>query len=289
MTDVRTLLQREREARRIQHPYLTYAKSGALTCTVCNLNIKSEALWEGHLKSANHRKNLREAVKSTAGAGNGKKRKIAEVTEEDNPRKRKTEEFDEDTRKKREVSFTASVPQEIPSILATEDQAEVVLPAAVPQTTLSPPPVAAPDPQPVTASVSAVDEDEWAAFEAEVAPLAREQPQDYSGATISAAPVSASELAAQQAASERRLRRDLEAEDEKEEEEQRIAEEFDVMEEMEERVRRLKEKREALRIARPNSIYSPAAEPIPTKDEPKPPAESLESESSDEDVDDWYS
>ena len=290
MAGVRTLLQREREARRIQHPHLAYSKSGALSCTVCNLNVKSEALWEGHLKSANHRRNVREAAAETSGVGNGKKRKIEEVTEEDNPRKRKTEEFDGDTRKKREVSFATSAPEETPATTSIEQQAEAeaVLPgfvrseAAIPQTTPSPPPTAAPDP---AATVPTVDEDEWAAFEAEVAPLARDQPQDYTGATISAAPVSATELAAQQAASERRLRRDLEAEDEKEEEEQRMADEFDVMEEMEERVRRLKEKREALRIARPDSVDTPAAEPAQNDAQKAPP----NSDSDDDgEVDDWY-
>ncbi|RMZ81704.1 hypothetical protein DV737_g2433, partial [Chaetothyriales sp. CBS 132003] len=74
--DVRALLAAERKARRISHPLLTYTKSGQLLCTVCQLNIKSEALWEGHLRSANHRRNA--TAKAAAGeeaekSGGGKK------------------------------------------------------------------------------------------------------------------------------------------------------------------------------------------------------------------------
>jgi zinc finger protein 830 len=285
MSDVRTLLQREREARRIQHPHLSYSKSGALTCTVCSLNIKSEALWEGHLKSANHRKNL-QIQRDGAPVNNGKKRKIDEV-EEENPRKRKNledEVLKGDTRKKREVSFATSKLEEIaPVEEVNEEQAETehVLPGfvraepAVPEPTPSPPPVSRPP-------AATVDEDEWAAFSAEVAPLVASQPS-YTDATISAAPISATELAAQQQA-ESRSRRDMEVEDEKEESEQRLADEFDVMEEMEERVRRLKEKREALRTARPNSTAE-EEERRAMNPEPGP----HESDSDDEEVDDWYS
>jgi hypothetical protein len=92
-----------------------------------------------------------------------------------------------------------------------------------------------------------VDEDEWAAFEREVAPLKVGQ-ADYAAATISAAPVSADQLAAQRA-EEGRKTLNTEAEDEQEDEARRLEDEFDVMEEMEERVRKLREKREALRNA----------------------------------------
>src|SRR5205823_3272530 len=87
-----------------------------------------------------------------------------------------------------------------------------------------------------------IDEDEWTAFEREVVPLTHQdiQPRstDYSSATISAAPVSAAELVAQTDA-ERQHQRDAEIEDEKAEEETRLAEEFEVMEGLEERVKRL--------------------------------------------------
>ncbi|RMZ90391.1 hypothetical protein DV736_g2384, partial [Chaetothyriales sp. CBS 134916] len=75
-TDVRALLAAERKARRISHPLLTYTKSGQLLCNVCQLNVRSEALWEGHLRSANHGKNAASkaaAVEGTEKSGGGKK------------------------------------------------------------------------------------------------------------------------------------------------------------------------------------------------------------------------
>jgi zinc finger protein 830 len=295
MADVRTLLQREREARRIQHPHLSYSKSGALTCIVCNLNVKSEALWEGHLKSANHRKNLRDAATNINGAGNGKKRKIEKVIEDENPRKRKPAEDEEaegEGRKKRQVSFQID-------ITSVEDRNDVeqtepnFLPGFVKSEATAPQPTPTPTPSPPTAPAKAatIDEDEWAAFEAEVAPLARLQAQDYVDATITAAPVSADELAAQQAAaSSRRTTREQEADDEREESEQRLADEFDVMEEMEERIRRLKEKREALRVnVHVNPTPASAEAIVAAEEEKKPPESDSESESDDEDGDDWFS
>jgi zinc finger protein 830 len=286
MSDVRTLLQRERESRRITHPHLSYSKSGALTCIICSLNVKSETLWEGHLKSANHRKNLREKASSTTGGG-GKKRKIEEVAVEgeDGARKRKTTEEEEegDWRKKRQVSFQVDEPS-IEGGQDVRDTEEAVLPgfvrpvATAPQPTPSPPPA---EPQLQLQDQPPVDESEWAAFLSEVTPLT----SDPSTFTISAPAISASDLAAQAIASGR-SRRDEEAEDEKEESEQRLADEFDVMEEMEERVRRLKERREGLRVA---------GEEGKTEAE-KPPEGKSNSESGSEDedededeLDDWFS
>jgi hypothetical protein len=100
--------------------------------------------------------------------------------------------------------------------------------------------------------------------------------------------VSAAELAAQTNA-ERQQRRDAEVEDEKAEEETRLVEEFEVMEGLEERVKRLKEKREALRMG---------AEPIgdgtgeeDAEGKQKPPDQDDEDDDDDEDdsdeVDEW--
>ncbi len=69
-------------------------------------------------------------------------------------------------------------------------------------------------------------------------------------AVIAAAPMTADEVAAQADAEERARRRamaDVQMEDEKEEATRALEDEFDEMEELEARVRRLKEKREALR------------------------------------------
>lgn len=247
MADVRALLAAERQSRRISHPHLSYTKSGMLICNRCNLNIKSEALWEGHLKSANHRRNA-QALQEPP--GKGLKRKIEDVDEVQEER----DDAALEARKKpksRPESITADEAEDVvqtgpgsphedaeeqPNLERQEDQvASSILTehgAANPPSNGAPPD-------------GAVDEDEWAAFEREVAPLAASQP-DYTSATISAAPVTAAQLS-EQADEEKHQRIAREADDEKEEEERRLEEEFEVMEEMEERLRKLREKREALK------------------------------------------
>lgn len=101
-----------------------------------------------------------------------------------------------------------------------------------------------------------VDEDEWAAFEAD---LLHSNTNGMSGrpaisapedAVITAPAMTAEELAAKSAEEERERRRataDVDLENEKEEATRALEEEFEDMEELEARVRRLKERREALR------------------------------------------
>ncbi|KAG9992447.1 hypothetical protein KCU78_g19387, partial [Aureobasidium melanogenum] len=54
MADVRSLLRNERASRRINHPHANYSESGKLLCAVCNVYIKTESLWENHIKSSQH-------------------------------------------------------------------------------------------------------------------------------------------------------------------------------------------------------------------------------------------
>jgi hypothetical protein len=251
MADVRALLAAERQSRRIAHPHLSYTKSGMLMCNVCNLNVKSEALWEGHLKSANHRKNVASQASRQAStdssSGKGLKRKIDDVDEELLER----DETELEARKR-----SKSRPESTLVDGGDEGQAGPVLPeeeVAGPQAEQAPAPVPVPnDAAPTNAPSTAppvVDENEWAAFEREVAPLAAEKPKpNYASATITAAPVTADQIKAQED-EDRRRRLETEAEDEKEDELGKLAEEFDVMEEMEDRVRRLRAKRDALRTA----------------------------------------
>ncbi|KAL4813567.1 hypothetical protein BDW67DRAFT_167827 [Aspergillus spinulosporus] len=100
-----------------------------------------------------------------------------------------------------------------------------------------------------------IDEDEWAAFEREVAAPTRvpQRPAAVAAAaTISAAPITAEELAALQQREKESFRRNREAEAEGEREDAArfLEEEFDEMEQLEERVRRLKQMREQLRLKR---------------------------------------
>ncbi|KAM4063208.1 transcription factor Zn, C2H2 [Hirsutella rhossiliensis] len=93
-----------------------------------------------------------------------------------------------------------------------------------------------------------VDESEWAAFEADMAA----ESVSYDDAVISAPAMTAEESAAAKASAEnnnesRRAQADVDIEEEREEATRAIEDEFQDMHELEARVRRLKDKREALR------------------------------------------
>lgn len=93
-----------------------------------------------------------------------------------------------------------------------------------------------------------VDEDEWAAFEADIAAAEAPTVDDYS--VISAPAMTAAELAErskEESNAQRRERQEAELEGDKEDAARKMEEELEEMEGLEERVRRLREKREALR------------------------------------------
>jgi zinc finger protein 830 len=98
-----------------------------------------------------------------------------------------------------------------------------------------------------------VDENEWAAFEAEIA-AAEAVPRPMIGngdGVISAPAMTAAELKAKDAEEDNKRRRErleAEAEGDKEDAARKLDEEFEEMESLEQRVSRLKEKREALRM-----------------------------------------
>lgn len=105
-----------------------------------------------------------------------------------------------------------------------------------------------------------VDEDEWAAFERDIA-VAANAAALAAPATISAPAVSAAELAARANADESSERtskeaREAELEAEREDAARRLEEEFDEMESLEERVRLLREKREELRRRRDDAAVA---------------------------------
>ncbi|KAK6431908.1 hypothetical protein LTR95_011924 [Oleoguttula sp. CCFEE 5521] len=225
--DARALLRAARKERRITHPHASYTSSGSLLCNLCEVPVKSEAAWGGHLHSTGHTLRLsraQDAASRTTEVETGSKRKrkaespaIEEETSEGGKRVR----FDD------EVEERAQDGEVLPG-------REVVLPA---------PPLADADTTPINPQEAA----ELAALEAELAAL--DQASRYSAATISAPALSADELAAQarEEISAQRGKRDVEIADEREEAEGRLQEEFAEMEELESRVRRLRERREGLR------------------------------------------
>ncbi|KAF7505494.1 hypothetical protein GJ744_000741 [Endocarpon pusillum] len=97
--NIRSLLRAELSTRRITHPHASYAnsKSSLLSCTVCHLVIKSESLWEGHLRSANHRRNVQrlQQGQQESGGANGE---VGRGVSGGGARKRKADSMDEDGR-----------------------------------------------------------------------------------------------------------------------------------------------------------------------------------------------
>lgn len=150
------------------------------------------------------------------------------------------------------------------------------------------PPVvpAATIPEEPAPGADAIDEEEWAAFERDLATPPLEKrivPALAAAATIQAAPMTAAELAAQarEDMSAQRGRRDAEIEAEKEDAARQLEDEFDEMEGWEERARKLREKREVLRKAR--DLSAPPVEQIVTQ----PPGDLSEEESDDDFEDGW--
>jgi len=104
-----------------------------------------------------------------------------------------------------------------------------------------------------------VDEDEWAAFEADVASLKAPAPDD---AIISAPAITAAEIEARSLEESNAKRKELqeaELEGDKEDAARKLEMEFEEMESLEERVRRLREKREELRSKSGTHHISPTA------------------------------
>ncbi|KAJ2958882.1 hypothetical protein NQZ79_g5583 [Umbelopsis isabellina] len=88
--DVRRLFNKSRTERKttkqIQHPLAKYDTQGRLTCILCTIPIKNEAVWPSHLSSATHKqtvaklKQLKEAPQSRPkdNASTGQRRKVSE-------------------------------------------------------------------------------------------------------------------------------------------------------------------------------------------------------------------
>ncbi|KAJ4282017.1 hypothetical protein BFJ70_g11535 [Fusarium oxysporum] len=297
MSDVRSLLRQQRAARRIEHPYAAYSDAGKLLCTLCHEHIKTESLWDSHVRGEAHKTRLIKA--QTASSANARtsqqqtsqKRKHDDNEEaiddkdgdaemDDGRRKRnKTDGVDGDgdkdnkdqtltpPRLTRRTSTTPSqgVEIQIPSRPATpahRDGSSASTPggqlnnltsqsatASLPSRQASSLTTDERLTSAAAAAAAAVDEAEWAAFEADIAATTATYDED---ATISAPAMTAEEVAAADAqkeeeAEKRRAQADVDLEDEKEEATRALEEEFEEMEELEARVKRLKDKREALR------------------------------------------
>lgn len=142
----------------------------------------------------------------------------------------------------------------------------------------------------------AVDEDEWAAFEADIAATEPPAAAAYDEAVISAPAMSASELAAKDKEEDNRRKRerqDAELEGDKEDAARRMENELEEIQGLEQRVKKLKEMREALRNKSKAGIAEGQPGPPLSESEPKGQAggedkeEEEEEEDDEEDEDDW--
>ncbi|KAL8860569.1 MAG: hypothetical protein Q9178_002921 [Gyalolechia marmorata] len=266
MASVRSMLRNERANRRIAHPHLIYSPTGTLICQICHTQTKTEALWDKHLESAQHTTNLqrtREAALATpalveANRGNGsKKRKADDDSSDDDETRKRTRAQDPSHPIAREEQGTMPTDPNNGGTSSTNDRkrkrsTETEESRTQPPIDPNPRPNGAPSKPPVQPS-NPIDEDEWAAFQREVASPPPESSAFTAEADISAAPMTAAELAAQareQASRQAKERIEAEMEGEKEDAARQMEEEFDQMAELEDRVRRLREKRELLRLQR---------------------------------------
>lgn len=292
MADVRSLLRQQQAARRITHPHAQYSESGKLSCSLCRESVKTEALWEAHVRSAPHRQILQGLAAARerereAGPSTSAKRKLDVDEDED-------EMMDETIRKKRSRAEIAS-PQPLQPGMAASDQEQALTPLSrrtsntpvqgvemkIPSRPATPMAIrdsvsSASTPntngdhsrasskshistqrQPQqqlqqqqqakqTPAAQAIDESEWAAFEADIAATTAPYSED---AVISAPAMPAGGAAdATENPEEAAAPADKEIEAEREDATRALEEEFEEMEELEARARRLKEKREALRL-----------------------------------------
>lgn len=255
--DVHSLLRNERAASRLTHPYATYSSTGKPICLVCQLQLKSESIWDSHLRSSQHLTRLQKYEKEQAEDDSDLQPAPApESVNGSNPgpgikasmpskKRKKEDETDEEPRKRNKSQSTT--PAAMPSPLSTELPSR---PPSVPNSlSNSVVPSVAPGNNPTS-----VDEDEWAAFEKDIAdetlPISEE-------AVISAPAMSAADIAkqtAEESYAERKARIEAEQEGEKEDAARKLEEEFDEMKEFEGRLRRLKEKRDALRARTKNTV-----------------------------------
>lgn len=257
MADVRSLLRNERASRRIDHPNATYSTTGLLECTVCRIPVKSDIeTWNKHLKSTQHAMRA-ERLRLSQRAHPIKAAAQIDVREISNGSKKRKVSEGEDVSRKRSKAVVAPPSSflDVDADSAEKDAIDSRL-SALPAKKKATETTTNPGENTSRSVQESIDEAEWAAFERDVAmssppPLNLAPSALMAQATISAAPVSTADLAAQQKEEQRsseKERADLELEAEKEDAARALEDEFEEMEGLEERVRRLREKREELRL-----------------------------------------
>lgn len=292
MADVRAMLKNERAARRIQHKYASYSTTGSLLCIVCRLQLKSESLWAGHIKSAGHvmkaqklEEEKEQAAEAEADVQEVQPQPPAQA--ETGNKKRKIDEDDEDESARKRTRPTNGASK--PTLSATQAQTDARPPVRrsptdefqIPSRPATPLKTNQETPKRLN-----VDETEWAAFEADIA--ATKVPEVNNDAVISAPAMTAAELArksTEESNLQRSARIAADLEGEKEDAARKLEEQLEEQESLEQRVKRLREKREELR--RKESVVQLKQIPTDIPTQPIPAAEEEEGSEDEDDDDEW--
>jgi hypothetical protein len=214
-------------------------------CNLCETTIKHESAWQSHLHTTQH--NLRQTraqdVENTRHSDTGKRKRSASGSASPPAESRK-----------KIRPATAGSPGDAEAQKSTESETSIVGP---PEATTDGAfhEVSELDQANTNGKPRTQDLDD---FERELAELEASVPVQtaaYEDATISSAPLSAAELAAQarEEHSAQRGKRDLEIADEREDAAQLLADEFEEMEGLELRAQKLRARREALRAVEANA------------------------------------
>ncbi|KAJ6265021.1 Zinc finger protein [Drechslerella dactyloides] len=283
--DPRKLLAAARKYRRITSPYASYSLAGALFCNICsNTPIKSESLWDAHVASAQHKANVarKGGIPSGDAAAAGKSNKRPAETPSGHDRDGTTTKrlrtaradvknlalpvgfFDDDDDDDEEGIVSTGEVIEPDDEEEEEKTVDARAPAAGPAGSKLPADffsskAASDQPNKMDDDTEDLD-DEWAAFQADIAQTEEAAKGDPSAAaptantqsshTISAPALSAAEIQQQQQQAAEtdgaRTSRTI-AEEEMEDARAAMADFFDEQSSLEERVQKLKQRREMLR------------------------------------------
>jgi len=159
MSDVRSLLKQARQTKRITHPYAKYSSSGTLYCTACSQKIPSEALWDTHIASTQHKEKVKDVIRE--GQRKAKRGIAATAMEEEE----EEEEQGEQGRKRLRMVEPSNEPEPEPEPIVEEEDKEEGLPADFFDPGMKP-------------QIKGVDENEWAKFQEEIAETIRNQEEE---------------------------------------------------------------------------------------------------------------
>jgi hypothetical protein len=201
-------------------------------------------------------------------------------------RKRKAADESVEERKRTRTEEEAGVPAGFFDAGDTKEDEEVA-PAPTAQESASiPDPQSLEPPEATNPPLDAAAEAELDAFMSEITAEKPMPPPHttYSGAVVEAAPMTAAQIAAQarEDQSAQRAKRDEDMEGEKEDAARALEDEFEEMEGLEERVKRLRDQREALRLKSGAAVEAELVAPAVFH-----PEEDEDSDLDDEDWDDW--